>query len=75
MQRSKSLVFHVTDITGPEPFLNTPQGESFSELNTNERKIFFSRREDDEVSGWQWIVVHPVKCVPVYDRTIYIDEK
>ena len=61
-----SPVFHVAEsVIDTESFSKRPCDESFpkSPLSNTERKLFYARREDDEVSGWHWIIVHPMKCL------------
>ena len=60
----KSRFFRLANIVDTESFSKRPDQESFPKpaLSNTERKAFLARREDDEVSGWYWIIVHPMKC-------------
>ena len=65
-----SPVFRVAEsVIDTESFSRGSYGESFPKppLSNTDRKLFYARREDDEVSGWHWIIVHPMKCLAKSD--------
>jgi hypothetical protein len=65
----KPPIFHLANIIDSESFSKRPYEETFPKpaLSDIERKAFLAMREDDEMSGWYWIIVHPMKCEPVTD--------
>ena len=68
----KSRGFDLAHLIDSESFSKRPFEESFPKpaLSDVERKAFLARREDDEVSGWYWIIVHPMKCESMSNEAI-----
>lgn len=68
----KSRVCHLANIIDSESFSKRPHQESFPKpaLSDIERKAFLARREDDETSGWYWIIVHPMRCESMNDGAV-----
>ena len=68
----KTRIFHLANIIDSESFSKRQNQEKYPKpaLSDIERKTFLARREDDEASGWYWIIVHPMKCEAISDGAI-----